>query len=80
MQDLRDAQCTDELEETSGEALDVRNMKKIGILKEITDDPEPEDSREVIRRRMFIDGYPVWSKADNLEILALYILSLEQDG
>src|ERR1044072_4107162 len=34
--DLRNAQCTDELKETIGEVLDAKNMKKMGILEEIT--------------------------------------------
>src|ERR1044072_1761981 len=80
VQDLRDAQCTDELKETTGDVLDAKNMKRIGLLQEITIDPEPENPKEVIRRRMFVDGYPVWSKADNPEVLALYIFSLEQEG
>src|ERR1044072_1172231 len=29
---------------------------------------------------MVVDGYPIWSKADNPEVLALYIFSLEQEG
>src|ERR1044072_2560034 len=56
VQTLRDAQCTTELKETTGEVLNSKNMKKISILEEVTIDPELEDSKEVIKKRMAIDG------------------------
>jgi hypothetical protein len=77
---LIQAQCTEDLKETTGEVLDARNMKKIGALTDIIVDPEPEDPNEAIRRRIFIDGFPSFTKHDDPEVLAFYIFSLEQEG
>src|ERR1044072_1976751 len=77
---LIEAQCTEDLVATTGEVLDASNLKRMGALKEIKVDPVPEDPKEAIRRTMTVDGYPVWSKADNPEVLAFYIFSLEQEG
>ena len=65
---------------TTGEVLDANNLKRMGALKEIKVELVPEDPKEVIKRVMTIDGYPVWSKTDNPEVLAFYILSLEEEG
>src|ERR1044072_3740573 len=78
--DLIAAQCTEDLTETTGEVLDARNMKKIGAITDVKVDPEPEDLNEAIRRRIFVDGFPNFTKHDNVEVLALYLFSLEQEG
>src|ERR1044072_621492 len=80
VQALIEAQCTENLVATTGEVLDANNLKRMSSLKNVKVDPEPEDPEEAIRRIMVVDGYPVWSKADNPEVLAFYILSLEQEG
>ena len=78
--DIREAQCTEELAESTGEVLDARNLKKMGALEEISVDPVPEDPKEVLKNRMMVDGYPLWTKLDSPIALALYIYDLQQKG
>src|ERR1044072_1197409 len=80
VQALRDAQCTTELKETTGEVLNSRNMKKISILEKVTVDPETEDPQDVIKKRMAVNGFPNWSKYDNPEAIAWYVYALELEG
>src|ERR1044072_6650671 len=80
VQDLIRAQCTEDLAATTGEVLDARNLKKMGVLEKVKVDPVPEDPKEALKRRMIVDEYPVWTKHDDPEVLALYIFSLEQEG
>src|ERR1044072_6752778 len=80
VQALRDAQCTTELKETTGEVLNSKNMKKISILEKVTVDPETEDPQDVIKKRMAVNGFPNWSKYDNPEAIAWYVYALELEG
>src|ERR1044072_8274449 len=78
--DLRDAQCTEDLVATSGDTLEARNLKKMGILEKITVDPVPEDPKDVLEKRMIVDGYPIWTKLDSPVALALHIYTMQQEG
>src|ERR1044072_4293429 len=78
--DLRDAQCTEDLVASTGDTLDARNLKKMGVLEEIAVDPESEDPEEVLKKRMVVDGYPIWTKLDSPVALALDIYTMQQEG
>ena len=78
--DLRDAQCTEDLVTSTGDTLDARNLKNMGVLEEIAVDPASEDPKEVLKKRMTIDGYPIWTKLDSPVALALHIYTLQQEG
>ena len=77
---LRDAQCTEDLVTTAGDTLDARNLKKMGVLEQVSVDPTPEAPEDVLKKRMMVNGYPLWTKLDSPEALALYIYSMQQEG
>src|ERR1044072_3682633 len=52
----------------------------MGVLKEVIVDPESEDPREVLKKRMIVDGYPLWTKLDSPVALALHIFTMQQEG
>ena len=54
MDTLRDAQCTEDLVTSTGNTSDVKNLKNMGVLKEVLVDPESEDPRDVLKKRMMI--------------------------
>src|ERR1044072_3745462 len=77
---LRDAQCTDELVASTGDTFDVKKLKNMGVLKEVIVDSESEDPKEVLKERMMVDGYPLWTKLDSSVALALHIFTMQQEG
>src|ERR1044072_2641702 len=78
--ELKDAQCTEDLVTSTGDTLDARNLKNMGVLEEIAVDPVSEDPEEILKKRMTIDGYPIWTKLDSPVALALHIYTLQQEG
>ena len=65
---LRDAQCTENLTTSVEDILDVltgENLKSMGDVKEVIVDPESEDPKVVLKKRMTIDSYPLWTKLDS---------------
>src|ERR1044072_536358 len=78
--DLRDAQCTEDLVASTRDTLDAKNLKKMGVLDEIAVDPASEDPKEILKKRMMIDGYPICTKLDSPVALALHIYTLQQEG
>src|ERR1044072_8476393 len=48
--DLRDAQCTEDLVASTRDTLYARNLKKMGVLEEIAVDPESEGPEEVLNK------------------------------
>src|ERR1044072_5461352 len=78
--DLRDAQCTEDLVASTRDTLDAKNLKKMGVLDEIAVDPASEDPEEFLKKRMTTDGYPIWTKLDSPVALALHIYTLQQEG
>src|ERR1044072_3654833 len=52
----------------------------MGILKTITVDPTPEAQQEILGRRQVVDNFPLFSKLDDPEVVAHYILMMEEEG
>src|ERR1044072_5025814 len=77
---LKDAQCTDELVASTGDTFDAKNLKNMGVLKEVVVDPVSEDPKEVLKKRMMVEGYPLWTNLDSPVALALHIFTLQQEG
>src|ERR1044072_5321002 len=67
---LEEAQFTQDLEASVGDVLNAKNLKNMGILKTITVDPTAE----------VVDNFPLFSKLDDPEVVAHYVLMMEAEG
>src|ERR1044072_2811388 len=77
--DPKDAQCTEDLKASTGEVLDAKNMKKMGVVTSVIIPPEPESSHDALMKRFFVDGYPLFYKIEPPEVIAQYIYDMQQD-
>src|ERR1044072_8973083 len=77
---LRAAQCTEDLVVSTGDILDDRNLKKMGVVESVVIQPVPETPQEALMKRFFVDGYPLFSKIEPPEVIAQYIFMMQQDG
>src|ERR1044072_3403238 len=52
----------------------------MGIRHSITVDPIPEAPEQVLKKRQVVDDFPLFSKLDNPEVIAQYVLMMEEQG
>src|ERR1044072_937425 len=77
---LESARCTEDLEASAGEAFNVRNLRNMGVMKDIIVDPVPEAQQEVLGKRLRVDDFPLFSKNDNPEVIPQYIFMIQEEG
>src|ERR1044072_2637455 len=75
-----EARYTEDLVASVGDILDAKNLKKMGIVQYIIVDPVPASPQDVLRNRLMVDGYPLFTKLDPPEIVADYIFMMQQEG
>jgi hypothetical protein len=77
---LRDAHCTEDLVASTGEVLDAKNMKKMGVVTSVIIPPEPETPHEALMKRFYVDGYPIFYQIEPPAVIAQYIFDMQLDG
>ncbi|XP_057445745.1 uncharacterized protein LOC130737899 [Lotus japonicus] len=75
VQDLIDAGCTEDLTATSGDAFNVKNLKKMKIVKTVVVPPSDESVENIIQRSIPVDDYPLWTKQDD-KVVILHCLNM----
>ena len=78
--DLRKTKFLDYLTESVGEEFNAYNLRKIQLIEKVVHSPREENSEDIIKNRFIIDGYPLFTKLDGPEIVALYVFDLQQAG
>ena len=58
----------------------AKSLENMGILKEVIVEPELEDPKEVLKKRIMVDGYTLWTKLDSPVVLALHIFTMQHEG
>jgi hypothetical protein len=77
---LEEARFTQDLEASVGDVLNAKNLKNMGVLKTIIVDPTPESQEQVLKKRQVVDNFPLFSKLDDPEVVAHYIMMMEEEG
>src|ERR1044072_6361151 len=78
--DLRNTMFLDYLSESVGEEFNAYNLRKIQLIEKVVHPPREENPEDIIKKRFIIDGYPLFTKQDGPEVVALYVFELQQAG
>src|ERR1044072_6955407 len=78
--DLRKTKYVDDLKESVGDEFNAKNLKNIQLIEEVVHPPREENSEDIIKKRFTVDGYPLFTKLDSPEVVALYVFELQRAG
>jgi hypothetical protein len=77
---LEEARVTEDLVTSVGDVLNAKNLKNMGVLRTIIADSVPDTLQEILGRRQRVEDFPLFSKHDNPEVIAQYVLMMEEQG
>ncbi|XP_057444201.1 uncharacterized protein LOC130736384 [Lotus japonicus] len=76
----KNSNCLDDLTVATGEAINVKTLSNMKLIEKIIVKPFKESPDELALRRIYVDGYPLWSKEDSPEAIVEYLNSLKDEG
>src|ERR1044072_4334425 len=65
---------------SEGRCLQLKNLKKMEVIKEIDVPPTPESAQDALMQQFLIDGFPLFSEIEPPHVIAYYIYRMEQEG
>ncbi|XP_057443940.1 uncharacterized protein LOC130736110 [Lotus japonicus] len=80
VKDLIKAGCTEDLTTLTGDALTSKTLKRMGLIDNKVAAAFVSKPAEIVKRRIRIDDFPLWSKADDPEAILHYINHLKSHG
>ncbi|XP_057452203.1 uncharacterized protein LOC130744024 [Lotus japonicus] len=78
--ELFKAGCTEDLTTLTGEALTSTTLKRMGLIDNKVGAASVTKPAEIMKRKIPIDDFPLWSKADDPEAILHYINDLRSQG